>query len=165
MGSLFIVINVTLLQFLLYFCAKFCQREENCKCCLRIQNFYKDSQFWGTPIDVIMGSYIEIAFACLINYFMFTTKGDTYNYGVLINNIFLVLSAVILVAYPIWLYVYLKKNYYNLQLREYKDKYENAYEGIQLFDNESAIWVPILYCLRRATLAICCCCLIGYPVL
>jgi hypothetical protein len=35
---------------------------------------------------------------------------------------------------------------------------------MQLLDNEYAIWLPIVYCLRRAALAATCCCLIGYPV-
>ena len=107
MGSLFVVIIVTLIQFPIYYCAKAC----NCK---KIENFYKVSQFWTTPLDVIMGSYIEIVFACLINFLMFTTQGDVYSYGVLINNIFLVLSTLLVVAYPVWIYFFLNKNYYSL---------------------------------------------------
>jgi hypothetical protein len=157
MGSLFIVIIVTLLQFPIYYIAK----AVGCK---KVQNYYAESQFWTTPLDVIMGSYIEIVFACCINYLMFTTQGDTHNYGVLINNICMVLATILLIVYPFWLYFFLKKNYYSLQFKEYKDKYGNCYENIQLFDNEAAIGVPILYCLRRALLAIICTFLIGYPV-
>jgi hypothetical protein len=111
-----------------------------------------------------MTSYIEITFACAINWMMFTTQGDTYNYGVLINNVFLCLSSLMLVGYPVWLYFFLKKNYFDLHLPALKVKYENVYENMQLYDNEEAIWLPILYCIRRFVLAMTCCCLIGYPV-
>jgi hypothetical protein len=107
MGSLFIVMIVTLVQFPIYYCAKACG-------CKKVENFYKESQFWTTPIDVIVGSYIEIAFGCLINFKMFTTQGDGNNYGVLVNNIFLVLSTLLLVTYPVWVFFFLKKNYYSL---------------------------------------------------
>lgn len=60
------------------------------------------------------GSYIEILFACIINYMMFTTEGEGTNYGVWINNFSLVTASALAVAYPIWLYVYLSKNYYDL---------------------------------------------------
>ena len=74
-----------------------------------------------------MGSYIELWFACLINYLMFTTQGDGYNYGVLINNIYMVLSSVLLVAFPGWLFYFLRKNYYYLHFKEFKDQYKNVY--------------------------------------
>lgn len=107
LGSLWIVITVTLIQFPLYYCAKCCGIK-------KIVNYYKESQFWGTPLDVIMGSYLEICFACLINYILFTTEGETYSYGVWINNIYLFAGSILVVAYPVWLYFFLKKNYYNL---------------------------------------------------
>jgi hypothetical protein len=53
-------------------------------------------------------------FACIINFMMFTTEGDGTNYGVWINNFSLVAASVLAVGYPIWLYVYLSKNYYDL---------------------------------------------------
>jgi hypothetical protein len=46
MGSLFIVMIVTLIQFAIYYCAKACG-------CKKVENFYKESQFWTTPIDVV----------------------------------------------------------------------------------------------------------------
>ena len=83
------------------------------------------SQFWGTPLDVIMGSYIEIVFACTINYLLFTTEGG---YGVWINNICLGLSTLLVVAFPFWLYFFLSKNYYDLHhKKEFANKYENVY--------------------------------------
>ena len=111
-----------------------------------------------------MGSYIEICFASLINFLMFTTKGDIHDYGVMFNNIYMVLSSVLLVAFPCWLFCFLRKNYFDLHFREFRDKYETIYLNMQLYDNEYAIWLPIVYCLRRAALAATCCCLIGYPV-
>jgi hypothetical protein len=69
MGSLFIMIVVTLLQFPLYYFAK-------CIGCKKVQNYFGESQFWGTPLDVIHGAYVEIVFACLINYLKYTSVGD-----------------------------------------------------------------------------------------
>jgi hypothetical protein len=161
MGSLFLMITVTLIQFPIYYLARWMSCFPPCK---KIEKFYAVSQFWGTPLDVIMGSYIEIMFACLINWMMFTTKGDTHNYGVFINNVYLIASSVLLVAFPFWLYFFLKKNYYDLQFKTFSTKYSPIYDKVQLFDNEKAIWVPILYCLRRAALALTCCCLIGHPL-
>jgi hypothetical protein len=52
---------------------------------------------------------------------MFTTQGDDYNYGVLINNIYMVLSSVLLVAFPGWLFYFLRKNYMDLHFKEFRD--------------------------------------------
>jgi hypothetical protein len=52
---------------------------------------------------------------------MFTTQGDGYNYGVLINNIYMVVSSVLLVAFPCWLFYFLRKNYYDLHFQEFRD--------------------------------------------
>lgn len=35
---------------------------------------------------------------------------------------------------------------------------------MRFYDRPAAIWVPILYCLRRAVLAATCCLVLGYPV-
>ena len=75
-----------------------------------MQNYYQGSQFWGTPIDLVMSAYIEFVFAVFINFIMFTTEGETYSYGVWINNIYLVCSTVLIVVYPFWLYFFLKMN-------------------------------------------------------
>jgi hypothetical protein len=48
----------------------------------------------------------------------------------LINNVYLVLSSGLLIAYPIWIYFFLKKNYYNMQFKTFKDKYDKVYDGI-----------------------------------
>jgi len=94
-----------------------------------------------------------------------TVNGDgTSSYGVWINNVYLFLSSIIVLAYPVWLYFYLTKYYYYLQYKEFENKYGNAYDNIELYDNESAIWVPILYCLRRFAFAATCCFLHGYPI-
>jgi hypothetical protein len=62
---------------------------------------------------------------------MYTNEGgDGYNYGVIMNNVCLCLASVIVVGYPIWLYIFLKKNYYDLQFAHVKEKYGNAYEGV-----------------------------------
>ena len=80
-----------------------------------------------------------------------------------INNTFLFGSCILLIAYPIWLYFFLKWNYYSLQYKEVSDKYKNAYGEIELYDNHSAIWTPILFCLRRFALAFVCVCFDGHP--
>lgn len=123
MGSLFIIIIVTILQFPIYYLAKWTG-------CSKVVKYYRVSQFWGTPLEVIVGSYVEIWFACLINLRMFTTEGDDYSYGVWINNIFLCLALLLIVAYPGWLYFFLKKYYYDLHFKKFSDKYGAAYEGI-----------------------------------
>ena len=129
MGSLFLAITWTLIVFPIYYCAKCCTTNEyyNCK---KVTDYFKVDQFWGTPLDVMMGAYIEIAFACFINWSMFTTKGETYNYGVFINNVYLCFFSVLLVAFPAWLYYFLKKNYFSLQLRTVEEMYGNCYTGI-----------------------------------
>lgn len=50
-----------------------------------------------------------------------------------------------------------------MQYKEVSDKYKNAYGEIELYDNHSAIWTPILYCLRRFALAFVCVCFDGHP--
>jgi hypothetical protein len=59
-------------------------------------------------------AYVELCFACFINFLMFTTKGATSDGGVLVNNIYLIFSAFLCIAYPCWLYYFLNKNYYEL---------------------------------------------------
>jgi len=108
-------------------------------------------------------AYIELAFACLINWTMYTSSSEN-DIGLWINNIYLCASSLLVVVYPIGLYVFLRINYYELQYKYNKVKFENAYSGIELYDNISAIWVPVLYFLLRAVLAACCVCLTGMPV-
>lgn len=91
-------------------------------------------------------------------------EGFGYNYGMIINNIYMIFSWLIVVLYPGWLYWFLKRKYYELQFASFKAKYENAYGDIELFDNEQAIWEPVLYLLRRLAMAIICVCMIGYPI-
>jgi hypothetical protein len=81
-----------------------------------------------------------------------------------LNNAYLFGSCFLLVAYPVWLYVFLKKNYYSFQYKAFAAKYGPAYGDIELYDNPSAIWTPILYCLRRFALAAACVCLVGHPL-
>jgi len=33
---------------------------------------YFKSQFWGTPIDYINSAYVEISFACIMNFYLLT---------------------------------------------------------------------------------------------
>lgn len=72
-------------------------------------------------------------------------------------------SCMLLLVYPIWLYFFLKKNYFEFQHKHFADKFSNAYGDIELYDNPSAIWTPIIYCLRRFALAMACVCFNGYP--
>jgi len=81
------------------------------------------------------------------------------------SNIYMILHAVALVAYPIWLYCFLTKNYANLADEKLERKYSNAFGNIQLDDNPKAIWQPILYLLRRLALACICVCLINFSII
>jgi hypothetical protein len=77
-----------------------------------------------------MGSYIELWFACLINWMKFTNQGDGANYGMYINNVYLALSSVLLIAFPFWMYLFLKKNYNNLHNKNFAVKYDKVYDGV-----------------------------------
>jgi hypothetical protein len=101
LGSLFLVMNLILLQFPIYYMARCCNGTWFGK---KVQLYYADSQFWGTPIDFIKSAYVELCFACFINYLMFTTKGANSDSGVLVNNIYLVFASILVIGYPIWLY-------------------------------------------------------------
>jgi len=159
MGTLFLLGNVILLQFPVYYCAR-C----NNKTCLgkKIQNYYGPSQFWGTPIDFVNSCYVELSFACIMNFYTLEWEGGSSVYGMYINNIYMFVSFLIVVGYPIWLYFFLSKHYYEFQFPYFANKYENAYGKIELYDNPSAIWHPILYLLRRLALAAICTCLLSY---
>jgi len=132
------------------------------KCGKKVQDYYAESQFWGTPIDFMTSAYIELVFACLINWTMFTSTRETdQDFGLFINNVYLCCASVLVVVYPIGLCVFLKKNYYDLHYEAFKAKFGNAYDGIELFDNKKAIWIPVLFFLRRAALAVTLVCLSG----
>lgn len=109
-------------------------------------------------------SYIEICFACVMNYFNLVWSGEEYSYGVIINNVYLFFCTILIAFFPIWVLFFLKKNYEKLPEDEFKEKYDVIYEGSDLNDNKASIWVPVIYCLRRLAMCLACCLLIGYPV-
>jgi len=102
---------------------------------------------------------VEFAFACVMNYYAFEwTTGGMY-----MSNIYMFLHTFTLLAYPVWLYFFLRKNYLKLGDETFAEKYENAFGNIR-HDNSSAIWHPILYVVRRLMLALICVCLVDYPI-
>ena len=109
-------------------------------------------------------SYIELGFACFMNYYNLVWKGDNYSYGLIINNIYLIFCSLLVLAFPAWLLYFLRKNYEKLEEEEFKGKYENAYKGIDLIANKGATLMPVIYCLRRLLLVFCCCYWVGYPI-
>jgi len=160
MGTLFLLGNIILLQFPLYYAARCCNKTRLGK---KVQNYYGPSQFWGTPIDFVNSSYVELSFACLMNCYTLEWQGGSSVYGMYINNIYMFVSCLIVVGYPIWLYFFLKEHYFEFHLPYFANKYENAYGDIKLYDERDAIWIPILYLLRRLALAAICVCLLNYP--
>jgi len=123
-----------------------------------MKNYYT-TQFWGTPLDYIHSAYVEFSFACVMNFYVI----DWASSGIYMSNTYMLLHALTLLAYPVWLYFFLSKNYHKLGDKEFAEKYGNAYGKIR-HDSPSAIWHPILYVLRRLMLALICVCLIHYPV-
>merc|ERR1740117_247903 len=162
LGSLWVVMNITLIQFPIYYLARCCNRYKYGR---KVQDYYAESQFWGTPLDFMKSAYVELAYAALINWQMFAYKTEEgHDLGLWINNTYLVLSTLVVIVYPIFLYFFMRHYYYNFGDEEFAAKYENMYDGIRLEDRRESIWVTVLFFTRRAVLATCCVMLYGHPV-
>ena len=111
LGSLFLLGTIILIQFPLYYIGRALNKY---KLGRKIKNYYEESQFWNTPIEFINSAYVELAFACIINYMMLSWEGDGSNYGMYINNLYLFFGTFLIIGYPIWLFFFLRKNYYDL---------------------------------------------------
>ena len=54
----------------------------------------------------MVSAYIEIAFACLLNYY----KPDTFEggWGMILSTSFMIFHSLILFGYPVWLFFFLR---------------------------------------------------------
>ena len=98
----------------------------------KIVNYYKVSQFWGTPIDYMNSAYIEISFSVLMN--VRSIEWESGNRGLDMSNYYMIFHAFLLVFYPVWLNIFLTNNYEKLSEDQVSQKYGNAYKGIRQND-------------------------------
>lgn len=117
MGSMLIIGTVILIQFPLYYLGKCFANKASC--CRKMQNYYAPSQFWSTPIDFMHAGYIELAFSVTMNFYNLVWTSEEYSYGLIINNMYVIFTTVLIIAFPIWLGVFLSKNYENLGEEEF----------------------------------------------
>jgi len=111
LGTLWLAMNQVGLQFVLYYLGRKCKKTRLGR---KVQVYYKVSLFWGTPIDFLNSAYAELCFGCIMNWYSLTWRGNTHAYGMVINNIYLFISSVLVVGYPVWKFVFLYSNYYSL---------------------------------------------------
>jgi hypothetical protein len=71
-----------------------------------MQEYFK-TQFWGTPIDFINSAYVQISFSVIMNLYAV----NWLNGGQVMSNVYMILNAIGLVVYPLWLYFFLSKHY------------------------------------------------------
>ena len=96
-GSLFLVVTPYPAWFRIHYLAR---RRGDTSLGQKCQAHPAEPQLQGAPLDVSTTSCTEITFACALNFMMSTTKGESPEGGVLLNNIFLVLAPTAGTGYP-----------------------------------------------------------------
>jgi hypothetical protein len=74
------------------------------------------------------------------------------HYSYYAPNISWICFVILAFGFPIWLFIFLKKNYHRLHEDSFQEKYSKGYVGagdIKLRNYPNAIFRPILYLVRR----------------
>jgi len=111
LGTLFVVAFCMAINYMIYPCFRNCEG----KCCQKFSAWLLQGLFWYDLIDFCMQSYIELAFAVVINAYdlIWTT------WGCYLSNIFIVPFLLVVVGFPIWLGIFLWVHYDCLYFKDF----------------------------------------------
>lgn len=141
LGTLFVVAVSMAANYLLYFCCHKCTGRR----CDKWNSWLLEGLFWTSLVDYCMESYIEVAYAVVINAYDLNWT----SWGCYFSNIFIIPFLGIVVGFPIWLAIFLYNNYDELRFQHVKDKFEPAFLHLEFFDKPNAIWQPVYFVVRR----------------
>lgn len=139
MGTLLLVAAYILLKYPLYYMAAFLSGRY-VWCARQAVKLYPGRQV----LDFCMFGYIQICFAVFINMYALEWTND-----VIVNNCVMFTFMVVLVAFPVWLTMFMLRNYDHLQQHKYIRSYLPAYQNIDLQNNRRALYQPIIFIGRR----------------
>jgi hypothetical protein len=114
----------------------------------KVRIFLTDGLVWNDIFEFIFGAYTEILFALAIH----SNNIKWTHYSHYAPNISLIFFMIVAFGFPIWLFIFLKKNYHRLHEDSFKEKYSKGYVGagdIKLQNYPNVIFRPILYLVRR----------------
>jgi hypothetical protein len=95
-------------------------------------------------------AYLEISFAVVLQLFDIHWTSN----GLYFNNVCFFLFCGFTLITPIWLIVFLNRNYDKLSEEEMLETYGPCYEGIDLDNNKASIFKPLIFLLRRTFLVV-----------
>lgn len=125
LASTLLMFSIELLVITLLFAAS-CLK----KCCLCLRNkkgSFQGSLFFNTPISFVMSSYGVITLCCLLNLKKLSWDSPEQS----LNSSATLLITVLIICYPLVIQGFLFKNRDSLAKRDFKLKYESAYENLQ----------------------------------
>jgi len=144
MGTLLLVATYILVKYPLYYLAAYLS-ERNAWCARQAVKLYPGR----LVLDFCMLGYIQVCFAVTVNLYALEWTND-----VILNNIVMFAFAVGVVVFPVWLTVFMIRNYDHLQQNKFKRAYLPAYQNIDLQNNRRALAQPIIYIARRLAIVL-----------
>jgi len=155
LGTLFIVGLFILVQYPLYYCARGMNGHS---CCRKFQDKLEEGLFWSNFLDYVMQSYIELAFAVVINLYNLVWEG----WGTYFSNALTVPYGLLVIFFPVYVYYFMTKYYDLFRYDAFKKIYGPIFYDLEPWDTPEVKWQPILYLMRRLIIVIICVTLTEY---
>lgn len=153
MGVLFMVGVFLLIQFTLY-SFTWCLKNKH-PICEKAAEILEKAVFWNSLSEYMYVSYFIMTLSVLLNYqsgLNWTTN------SAITSNVFLLIGTALVVGWPIWLTIFLKKNYNEDGFKIIRQKLAFIYDRIKLrkTGNWSAITTPCIFMAKRLLLLVVC---------
>ena len=171
-GSVFTVMNMgTLLIIFLYYVVLYsiypCVRlgKNHLKWCNKLEKKLNGMLFWNHAIVFIQEGFIEILIGALINFKYMVSADDPWgNWNLVFNNIITIVLTAASAVLCLFLVFFLYPRFGKLRQKSYKEKYEGAYEMIQVKRRGRAVLLfPLFFFVRRILLAVAVVHMLDYP--
>ena len=113
-GSIYLVLLFTVLSFIVQLVS--CAICKSNKYCGRILKVFTNDLKWKKPIEFVVQSFTELAFAVILQ----TMRLNWNTKDLFLNNISFLIVLAIIIIYPIWLLIFLYRNYNKLNDEDFK---------------------------------------------
>ena len=129
---------------------------EKCKCAKVTYEKYTSLLFWYVLIRLILEMYMELAISVFIN--MSAMEFEAGDFSVLFNNIFCILTLIIIFTMPIFIWSYFACHIDEMEEEEFDDKFGEFYAGLMLDKTRGrryrALFYPFWFVMRRLFFAL-----------
>jgi hypothetical protein len=137
MGNLFLVFVYLILLFFLLPCAKRVTKP----ILKKVIGYFFDGLCWNAAITFVSESFLVLSISCYTNYLRLDWKRP----GLTTSSVLALLSALVLIFYPVFSFIFLHRNKHRLHEKTTKDTYGSLYSHLKFKKGGATLLEPAIY--------------------